>query len=246
MNSLSRHASVARLSKEPTRLACLACLSALVSLGCNEGGERPEFVETSSGGSGGAEVGSGGSSTGGESLSLGGLGGETQEPLHLPFAVDDHYVPFGYMGAAQTGALESDPNQCTTRVEGGQGNCHVYQYAVPATGDAWAGIYWLTTYDNWGERPGRPIEGGASRVVFSASSFPAGAPVTFFVGGLGSPETHEDGFYVARESILEENLEQLELSLDGIDYEAGVLGGFGFSILAESGYRITIDDIRWE
>jgi hypothetical protein len=168
--------------------------------GCNEVGSRPdwEFPDGLGGevDAGGAPSSGGVTSSGGQSTVILG-GGANYSPglLTLPFAVDDHYVPFGFMGDQEL-ALTSDPNDCTGRPSGAQGTCHHFRYELYPEGEAWAGLYWLTTYDNWGERPGWEVEEGASRVAFFAKSEPPGAPVTFFVGGLSLDGGYADDFDV--------------------------------------------------
>lgn len=220
-------------------------LTLVLASGCNEGGEVPEWDFSTGGATDGGSGPSTGSASSGGQTPLGGGANYSPGLLRLPFAVDDHYVPYGFMGAGQA-AIESDPNLCEKRREGAQGRCHHYNYAVPPGDDHWAGLFWLTTYDNWGERAGWEVEEGATRVVFFASSEPAGAPVTFFVGGLDSGFAYSDQFDVSLEPQLSTDLQEYSLDLVGANYEAGVLGGFGFSIAAEQGYSIVIDDIRWE
>lgn len=176
-----------------------------------------------------------------------GMGGALPEQtIYLPFAVDDHFVPYGFMGAGTDGALKRDPNECASRPEGAQGQCHRYDYIVPEVADGWAGLYWLTTYENWGMSPGRPIETGASRVVFHAASDPPGAPVRFFAGGLDSDLAYFDAFNRWVDPALTSELSEVVIDLGGTEYSSGVLGGFGFSLASSVPVTIYIDDIRWE
>jgi hypothetical protein len=177
-------------------------------------------------------------------MTEGGAAGSGNQMLHLPFAVDDHYVPYGYMGAGEE-ALKEDPNDCATRPEGAQGDCHRYDYAAPTESDQWAGIFWLTTYDNWGDAPGWPVEAGAERVVFRAASDPPGAPLEFFVG-LASELEYSDLFHRAITPALTTEMEEFSIELSGASYSTGVLGGFGFSLASPEEYTIFLDDIRWE
>jgi hypothetical protein len=168
--------------------------------------------------------------------------------LYLPFAVDDHFVPFGFLESQSALALASDVNECAPRPEGAQGECHRYDYVAPTEG--WAGLYWLSTYDNWGELPGNVVEPGAERVSFRAGSVPDGAPVTFIVGGLDSGDStlpYKDTLPMqSLKPDLVKGLQAFEIDLTGADYQPGVLGGFGFIIESTDNYTIYVDDIRWE
>src|SRR5690606_18830040 len=115
--------------------------------------------------------------------------------------------------------------------EGAQGRCHYFSYA--GTAEGWAGLYWLAGYENWGDDPGLSIEPGPTRVRFYAASNPPGLPVQFMVGGVDDPKhPHRDSFARTLLPDLTEDLLQYEIDLRGAEYDAGVLGGFGWVIFS--------------
>jgi|GEM_PF-2358621 len=199
---------------------------ALSGFACNEGGERPELSELG-----------GGSSAGANSVN--------QELVTLPFAVDNHFHDTGFMGAGQDGQVVPRPNDCGERDLSAQGACGCYEYRGASAQHGWAGLYWLSAYDNWGEESGVQVESGAKRLRLRASSNPPGAPVEFVVGGI-SGGTHEDAFELSRSFELTNEMAEYELDLSEIDYRDGVIGGFAWILQTPDPTTICVDDIRWE
>lgn len=221
------------------RVAIAALLLAVGLEACTAGGARPETEAPSDAGMGGSLGGAPGGASG---------GADDDEPsmIRLPFAVDDHYVAYGFMGTVEEGAVVSDPNKCLGRLDGAQGDCHHYEYLGSTVVDAWAGLYWLTTFDNWGQAPGHSIEAGVRRVSFSAASVPPGAPVQFLVGGIESDLAYQDSFSRTYLPALTEEYTRHTIDLVGVEYEEGVLGAFGWVIRSGDPYTLYIDDVRWE
>ncbi|MEE2972830.1 MAG: hypothetical protein VX672_06880, partial [Planctomycetota bacterium] len=92
------------------------------------------------------------------------------------FAVDDHFIPTGWMG--DTSALSL--NRCNAPNPDCGGRCH--RLVWTPTGVNWFGMLWQHPPDNWGGSPGLPIAPGADRVRFTAWS-DTGFNATFRVGG---------------------------------------------------------------
>lgn len=201
-------------------------LGALGGLACDDGGERPEFAELADGNTAGA------AST-------------DWELVTLPFAVDNHFHDTGFMGAGQDGQVVPRPNDCGARSLSAQGACGCYEYAGASSQHDWAGLYWLSAYDNWGEQSGVKIESGAKRLRLRASSNPPGAPVEFVVGGI-SGGAHEDAFELKRSFELTESMREYEIDLSEADYGGGVIGGFAWILQTPEPTTICVDDIRWE
>lgn len=221
-----------------------AFLGVAVCVGCEQGGERPSLPGTTGG-------------AGGESDSevLGGSPPDRHEgsrdpgELSLPFAVDEHYVPFGYMGSPVT--IFRDPNDCQERPEGAQGHCHAFRF-LELPEPAWRGLYWLSEYDNWGKDAGRRIMPGATKVSFFAATDVKELKVYFLVGGVGSDSPPEealefkDTIDAEIEIVVTPELRKYTLAIPSVDYAAGVLGGFGWGVYTVEGGRLWLDDIRWE
>ena len=157
----------------------------------------------------------------------------------MPFAIDDHYGPSGYMGASWTltgSGMESPNGACA-------GVGHRFVFNPPQT-NLWAGVAWQYPDYNWGELPGLPIMPGAESVDFYAWSDVPGTVLDVFVGTEGS-----DGFSVGLGDLelpLEPTL--FSIPLDGIEYE-DVTIPFGWTISNSAANTMTrtinIADLRW-
>jgi len=97
-------------------------------------------------------------------------------------AADNHFAPAGWIGDAiipgrvsLTECWAESPHQGSTSIR--------IEYSQNILG--WAGMYWLSPAENWGDRPGGIDLAGAKRVTFWARSDTPGAQVKFLVGGVG-------------------------------------------------------------
>lgn len=216
-------------------VAILASLS-----GCEFGGDLPPDLQPDDSDTPGA----GGEPENGS----GGAGGALtpEERVRLPFAVADHFVPFGYMGAGTEGKIVDHPNDCLERPSGAQGKCYSFTFTPEGTVAEWGGVYWLSEADNWGERPGRLVEAGARQVRFRAAASRPGATVRFLVGGIAAGEAFSDEFSAQSDLQLTSELSTYSIDLTNAEYEAGVLGGFGWSTETDTPVKVWLDDIRWE
>jgi hypothetical protein len=120
--------------------------------------------------------------------------------------------------------------------------CRSWTYAPDlandtANGEFFAGVFWLYGNQNWGTSPGAPIPSGYTSVTFWAKGAKGGEQVSFWVGGLkGKPnaDTFQAPSPAANGSVaptmLTNQWAQYSISLAGIDYSGGVLGGFAWSV----------------
>jgi hypothetical protein len=108
--------------------------------------------------------------------------------------------------------------------------------ADTANGEFFAGVFWQYGNQNWGTSPGAPIPAGYTAVTFWAKGAAGGEKVSFWVGGLkGMP--HADAFQAppagangaVPATALTGQWAQYTISLAGMDYSGGVLGGFAWS-----------------
>jgi hypothetical protein len=178
-------------------------------------------------------------------------------PAKVPFLVSDYFAATGFMGDPD-GLSISIQERCKKRPDGAGGLCYRIEYTPTENGEGWAGIYWQAPMGNWGDEPGRIIEGTPREISFSAASGDGEQIVSFFAGGLGSAYsagedfTHTDSFLEKVGAVVTENYQEQVISLDDVDVNAegdGVLGGFGFSITAPpTGETIVLflDDVRWK
>ena len=179
-------------------------------------------------------------------------GSDNPAELSLPFAVDEHYVPFGYMGPAEKpDTIFRDPNDCKERPEGAQGHCHAFRF-LEIQEPSWRGLYWLSEYDNWGQNPGQMIVPGATNLSFFAATDVPELTLYFFAGGVNQV-TEPDPDLPYRDTMKAEikisvtpELRKYSIPLASEDYEGGVLGGFGWGVFTVEGGRLWLDDIRWE
>jgi hypothetical protein len=204
------------------------------------------------------DVGSGHGSSSGSTVDDGsGSSGGSHIGQPLPFIVDEHFTPSGYMGdGAEPGNITMTPTspEDTTTCDGDRahagavGNCHRIAYA-PASQN-WGGIYWQYPPDNWGELPGFSVEPGATRVIFYAKGDAGNEPLLFIAGGIqGDMQNYQDTFYTETFVVLDTQWTQYDMDLVGQDYDEGVLGGFAWVVdgtMTDGPVVFYIDDIRWE
>lgn len=157
----------------------------------------------------------------------------------MPFAIDDRYVPSGYMGASWTltGSGIASPNGACA----GSGHKFVFN---PPQSNTWAGVAWQYPDNNWGELPGLQIMPGGESVDFYAWSDTPGTVLDFFVGTEGS-----DGFSVGLADV-ELPLEPtfFSIPISDIPYE-DVTIPFGWTVsnnpTTTMVREIYISDLRW-
>ena len=136
--------------------------------------------------------------------------GDFPEGQPMPFAIDDHFRPTGYMGASYTlrsSWIESPNGSCS-------GRGFEFQFSGPPSA-LWTGVAWQYPDNNWGAEPGLEIAAGATSIDFLAWTDTPGTKIDVFCGTEGS-----DGFQVSLDD-LELPLEptQFSIPLDGIEYE---------------------------
>ncbi len=157
-----------------------------------------------------------------------------------PFPVEPTFHPDGYF-AKDTGdvtvSLECPDVPPVAMVST---PCRAWTYAPSLAADTtngqfFAGVFWLTGTQDWGTSPGATIQPGYSTVTFWARGAQGGEGIAFWVGGVkGTP--YADAFQVpapagngAAPTTLTNQWAKYTLSLAGVDYAGGVLGGFAWS-----------------
>jgi hypothetical protein len=178
--------------------------------------------------------------------------GPTVFPLTLPMTVSDYFAPSGYMGdgASSTTAIVMDTATCLVpRPANATGDCYRVTYTPGSTG--WGGVFWQYPANNWGAKPGKLSEAGATKVTFQAAGTKGGESVTFQVGGISDVTLpYHDSFKVTQQETLTTALAPYPIDLSGKTYDAGVLGAFAWTVAAPSGSSTPIvfylDTILWE
>lgn len=170
----------------------------------------------------------------------------------LPLTVSDYFFPSGFMGDGQTSptAIVVSSSACQQpRPAGAVGDCYRVAFTPGELG--WAGVYWQYPENNWGASPGKRVEAGANRVTFYAAGAVGGEALQLLIGGESNAKLpYQDSFKVMAAIALTRTLTQYQVDISGRNYDSGVLGAFGWTLVAPTGAKAPIvfflDSIRWE
>lgn len=157
-------------------------------------------------------------------------------PTTFPLAVDEVFVPSGYMGDGEKQAIKE--GSCKVRAGKKRGHCHRFVY-TPLTG--WGGVFWQYPANNWGSQPGFDMPQGATTVSAYAWS-DSKVEIRLGAGILAA-----DGFAVSTDEVtLSETPKRFEIDVSHEAYR-DVSGAFGWNLSAPSSAPITLyfDDIVW-
>jgi hypothetical protein len=168
-------------------------------------------------------------------------------PASAPFDVNGLYVPSGYMGdGAQGGNVQVRPVTGEKPRPGAKDSLS-YKVTYQPGNQGWAGVYWLSPADNWGDKPGRSIR-GATWITFYAAGALGGEVVEFKAGGV-SGKKYQDSFELGLGSqALTKEWKQYSIPLRGANL-SNVIGGFAWVATAASnpkGLTSYLSDIRYE
>jgi hypothetical protein len=174
-------------------------------------------------------------------------------PLVETFPVSDVFTPSGYMGDGEVlGRLTASVDaRCKDRPGGAQGDCYRFEYRRGAKG--WAGVYWVYPANNWGSRPGRPIDGARFRQVrVRAASDSEGLATNFVVGGIADPTLpNRDRVGGATSEVIGRDWKQIRIDVSGQDFDH-VIGAFAWSLAFpmnrddEDAVVLYLDDLVWD
>jgi hypothetical protein len=205
-------------------------------------------------------MGAGGGAAGMTSTGAAGTSPTPAAPLPLPVTISDHYRPTGGMGdATVAGAvtIATDGAACAGAPAGANvGACYTITYhpqpIVAPAPSTWAGFYWQYPDDNWGTMQPLTIATGAKDVSFYAKGMNGGETITFEAGGImnmvSAATPYTDGFSVSMTYTLTKNWTKYSLSMTGLTYAGGVLGGFAWVTSVSNTNAVTfyLDGIIWE
>lgn len=170
-------------------------------------------------------------------------------PLQAPVDVASYFVASGYMGDGE--------NVKVTPVAGAMCRnadvpCIKVSYQRGSMG--WAGVYWQSPANNWGDKPGRQIE-GATKITFWAAGANGGEIVEFKAGGIkdkppkATASWRPDSFEVTKGNVvLSRQWKQYEIPVAGKSLR-NVVGGFAWVATADAnpkGLTFYLDAIRYE
>ncbi|MBP5321853.1 MAG: hypothetical protein J6334_12795 [Kiritimatiellae bacterium] len=165
------------------------------------------------------------------------------KPVAMPYPVygDGTRGPWhisGYMG--NTAALHVD-DRCASNPHTGA-TCLKVTYSAR---DNWAGIFWQSPANDWGDRPGGVNLSKALTLVFWARGEKGGERVSFFMGGLKDKPFSDTANRKLEDLKLKPVWTRYRIPLDGEDLSQ-IKTGFGFN-LGGQGVPLTfyLDDIRY-
>ncbi len=158
---------------------------------------------------------------------------------------DNHYIPSGYMGDYSDIKIDTasfdNPHSGTTCVK-------VTYLNSASQGARWAGVYWQSPANNWGDRKGGFDLTGAKKLVFWAKGKKGGERIEEFkLGGITGlyPDSDIAGIGPV---LLTSEWKQYEIDLSGKDLSY-ISGGFCWATNLDvnpDGAVFYLDDIRYE
>jgi hypothetical protein len=153
------------------------------------------------------------------------------------------FTPSGWMGDYEDITFSDAYSDQT------HGQCIRIDYSAKGS-LGWAGIYWLYPSSNWGELPGKNIE-GYKKVTFEARGELGGEKAEFMVGGIDTGKKYNDSIQTARSTglkTLTTEWKKYEIDLNGADMSK-VIGGFCWLADKNQGAdasTIYLDNINYE
>jgi hypothetical protein len=161
--------------------------------------------------------------------------------------VSEAYIASGYMGDGEGGKLVQMRKVTGEMPRPGDTDNMSVKAAYQPGGKGWAGVYWLSPADNFGDKPGNRIQ-GASKITFWAVGAKGGEIVEFKAGGI-TGKANRDSFEKSMGSVaLTNQWKQYTLPLAGQKLTS-VIGGFAWVATATDnpgGLTFYLDAIRYE
>lgn len=159
----------------------------------------------------------------------------------------NHYIPSGWMG--DFGDIKM--NQGWKEKVGKGQTCIQFKYSAERKQQAgWAGVYWQSPANNWGEKEGGFDLSGFKTLKFMARGEKGGEYLDkVMVGGIvgqGAPGDSDSNDTGAIE--LTKDWKEYDLDISKLDL-SGIIGGFGFAMNSEmnpNGMTFYFDEVRFE
>ncbi|MBR1921385.1 MAG: hypothetical protein IJ829_05205 [Kiritimatiellae bacterium] len=164
-------------------------------------------------------------------------------PAQVPFPVyrdgaSGIWYASGYMG--NTGALKLD-ERCAERPHTGE-TCLKVSYS---DGGNWAGVFWQSPANDWGDRPGGANLSRATTLVFWARGEKGGEKVSFFMGGIKNRPHSDTANRKLENVVLKKEWTRYRIPLDGEDLSQ-IKTGFGFNFGGQGRpFAFYLDDIEY-
>jgi len=161
-------------------------------------------------------------------------------------SLQNHYIPSGYMGDYSDIMV----NAQSTEAPYSGDTCIKVSYKNARTqGQGWAGVYWQTPANNWGNTPkaGHNLS-KATKLTFYAKGTKGGESINFKMGGIfNGPNPDSDSAQIGPVKLTTE-WQQFTIDLRGKDLSY-VIGGFCWATDMDSnpdGITFYIDEIKYE
>lgn len=152
--------------------------------------------------------------------------------------MNPRWYPSGYMG---NGALKMDLNE---RNAGQTGTaCIRVDYGI---GGDWAGVYWQSPANDWGNAPGGYDLTGAKKLCFRVRGAKGGEKISFFFGGLFGKPYSDTARGEIKDEVLSAEWTTYAIPLDGKNLKR-IKTGFGFTFGGQGNpFTFYIDEIWFE
>ena len=158
-------------------------------------------------------------------------------PVYRDGAQGVWYVS-GYMG--NTGAMKVD-DSCAEKPHSGA-TCMKVSYSDNGN---WAGIFWQSPANDWGDKPGGANLSKASTLVFWARGEKGGEKVSFFMGGIKNKAFSDTANRKLENVTLKKEWTRYRIPLDGEDLSQ-IKTGFGFNFGGQGRpFAFYLDDIEY-
>ena len=144
----------------------------------------------------------------------------------------------GYMG--NNGALRLD-EKCEEKPHSGE-TCLKVEYSA---NDNWAGVFWQSPANDWGDQAGGANLSKSSMLVFWARGEKGGEKVSFFMGGLKDKAFSDTANRKLENVTLKKEWTRYRIPLDGEDLSY-IKTGFGFNFGGQGRpFAFYLDDIEY-
>lgn len=145
--------------------------------------------------------------------------------LRVPVSITEKFYPSGFMGDFTQISLNDEWTS----------NCHAgptcvmvkYSPAYKPEDLGWAGVYWQYPDKNWGDQPGRKVE-GAKKLVFWARGELGGEVLKFGTGGMHDKQYKDSLDESLGKVQLTAQWQEFQINLAGADMSS-VIGAFYWS-----------------
>ncbi len=185
--------------------------------------------------------------------------------VHVPFLVDDYFVPNGCFGDGDCGGgvISINSRACLDRPASAQGVCRLYTYTPLAAGapgfQGYLGILFqdvgAKSEGHIGRVPPLAVQPGAKHSVFWAWVGSGSVEVSFRAGGANNWEgktdaslPYRDTFGVPKDVTLTKDFQKITIDLADVTY-GDVVSPFGWAITTHGRtepIQLYIADVRWE